>query len=167
MNEYPEHIVRAFEAGCRESMCEIVAAKRPEDFEILRTFLGREELPNPKWRLRSVSALGMWGIPAVEDDMIGLLQGADERLKCNIINSLGALRTERGLAQTKKFLHDDSLAVRKAVIYSLSKNKSKEAMEQLRTMENTDPSESIRELAKLCPEHVKEKARNPKNKEVE
>lgn len=143
-------------------MCEIIAAKKPEDFQVLKTLLTTNNSINPKWRLRAVSALGSWGDASVEDKMIRMLDTKDERLKCNLINSLGALRTEKGLAQIERFLHDDSLSVRKAVIYALAKNKSQTAIQKLKAMENDDPSNEIRELAKLYLGHEKEKPQESK-----
>ena len=145
--DLPQRVRRALEAFESGFLDQIIRAKRPEDFEALRSLVVTDAPGLDRYRRRAIYALGRWGNPEAADDIVRVMPRLDETGRIAALDALGRLGTESARDAIASYGEDPSSQVRKFVVRSLGRVGGPEATERLREIARTDPNGWIRELA--------------------
>jgi HEAT repeat protein len=140
-------LLRALEADESGDLDAIIARRRPEDFEALRSLLTPDPAVKRTHRAKAIYALGRWGDPAVVEAIRDLLPDLDEDERTKAIDALGRLGTAEALDGIVAYANDASMPVRKFVTRALARINTPRARAVLSELERTDPSDYIRSLA--------------------
>ena len=148
MAKLSARIQRALDSDCAEDLSEIVDAKRKADFDALRRLISSDTEVDPAYRTRAIYALGRWGDDAVVDDIVQVLPELDETGLVTAMDSLGRLGTPKALEGVLEHAEDTSPNVRKFAIHALGRFNTQTARAKLRDINEKDPDQQLRELAR-------------------
>ena len=147
MTETFRELLVAVEADESGDLDSIIARRRPEDFEALRSLLTLDPAVKQSHRAKAIYALGRWGDPAVVQELSDILPGLDEDERTKAIDALGRLGTDDALDAILAYADDPSMPVRLFVTRALARINTPRARARLSEFERTDPSDQIRSLA--------------------
>jgi HEAT repeat protein len=146
-HELPPRIAEALAADDSGPLDQVIRARDPADFEVLRR-VARGDGVEPEAQRKALYALGRWGDPRVLAEIEDVLPGLDIPSRMAAIDALGRLGTDRAVEAVVRYADDDSPQVRKFVVKSLSRIASADARTTLRRMAAAEQEERwLRDLA--------------------
>ena len=148
MIKLPDHILVALDPNDTDRLDDLIARHAAADFELLLRIASGEVMPTAWARRRALYALGRWGDPGVSRAIEAVLPLLDVNERVAAIDALGQLGTEEAAALAWEFARDPSAEVRGAVVEALARIGGSKTRGLLRLLEASDPSATVRELAK-------------------
>lgn len=143
-----DRLRRALESDCSADISQIIAEKRPEDLEQLRSLLSLDPSVDTKYRTRAIHVLGRWGDPPSVAKIHEILPRLDESGRISAVSALGRLPDSREAVEAVlESVSDPSPQVRKTAVTALGRIKVPEAKDKLREMAERDPEQWIRAKA--------------------
>jgi HEAT repeat protein len=147
MTDMSPELLRAMESDCATGVEEVVAVRRPDDLEALRSLLRRDRDVPRSSRQNAIQILGRWGDAESAAAIRALLPTFDERERINAVDALGRLASPDAEAAVLQAAADDSPDVRRFAAYALANLPTDAARDRLLEMERADPERIVRAAA--------------------
>jgi HEAT repeat protein len=147
MTDMPPELLRAMESDCATGVEEVVAVRRLDDLDALRSLLRADVDVPPSFRQNAIHILGRWGDSESVGAIRSLLPTFDERERINAVDALGRLGGPDAEAAVFEVAGDDSPDVRRFAAYALANLGTEAARDRLRDMQSSDPERTVRVAA--------------------
>lgn len=144
-----DELLNVLESGGEIDLRRIIKRRNRTDFERLKSFIALQPSINPKYRQKSIYALGRWGDDSAAKSILDILPNLEENERITAIDSLGRLKGVEALTEIRKYIEDQSLLVRKTIVRALGRIRNEETKKELEHMRDYDPSSYIRNLASM------------------
>lgn len=147
-DEIPSRVASALRAEESGALDAIIAARRPEDLEALRTIARNDDAAfDDRDQRKALYALGRWGDSALADDIVQVLPRLDPPTRIAAIDALGRLGDAETVPIVTAYSDDESPQVRKFVVQALGRIGTPSARDELRRIRGAKTEEAwLREL---------------------